>query len=401
MHCRRIILIGPTESILTKRGNRFPDLATFLHSKSFNVVYLSSDFYHAEKRHFSKNEIDEAKIDCPYPLYIFKSLGYRKNISFTRLISNLLFSLRIFFYLLRNVNRNDLVLIPSRPVELLYIVSLTKRVKECRIFLDIQDIWPDALKINNTLKSKLFVIYCNFFLKRSLKYYTNTFHVAPSFFHWLRRYSSHTPSTFIPLGWENERWPGKNLKNSLRLQESIYRFRFVFVGKLTYQFDIMPFLEVLNNDKDYFLTIIGEDGTGERYNEVKNYIEKFGIKNVKFIGTIPRKEMADYLSLEDIGIIPMISTSIPNKVFDYMAASIPILVLGKNDSSEFVRKYGIGWSCEFNSRSLKDLLDNLIKEDFNLKKESVKKVRNNFSRDRIHDKILKLLEDVSIDTKVG
>lgn len=304
-------------------------------------------------------------------------------------------------YLFKNIKKDDLVLIPSRPVELIYVVSLIKRVKGCRIFLDIQDIWPDALKVNNTIKSKLFIFYCNFFLKRSLKYYTNTFHVAPSFFQWLRRYSKYTTSTFIPLGWENERWPDKNLVNSLRFQESTYRFRFVFVGKLTYQFDIMPFLEILNNDKDYFLTIIGEDGTGERYNEVMNYVEKFEIKNIKFTGTIPRQEMANHLLYEDIGIVPMISTSIPNKVFDYIAASIPILVLGHNDSSEFVLKYGMGWSCEFNSRSLKDILDKLTKQDFHLKEESVKKVRMNFSRDRIHEEILRLLEDVSIDSKVG
>jgi hypothetical protein len=398
---RKIILIGLTESVLTKRGNRFPNLADFLYSKGFKVLYISSNFYHAEKRHFSNNEIEEAKLKCPYPLYVFKTLGYKRNISPTRLISNFLYSLRILLYLFKNIKKDDLVLIPSRPVELIYVVSLIKRVKGCRIFLDIQDIWPDALKVNNTIKSKLFIFYCNFFLKRSLKYYTNTFHVAPSFFQWLRRYSKYTTSTFIPLGWENERWPDKNLVNSLRFQESTYRFRFVFVGKLTYQFDIMPFLEILNNDKDYFLTIIGEDGTGERYNEVMNYVEKFEIKNIKFTGTIPRQEMANHLLYEDIGIVPMISTSIPNKVFDYIAASIPILVLGHNDSSEFVLKYGMGWSCEFNSRSLKDILDKLTKQDFHLKEESVKKVRMNFSRDRIHEEILRLLEDVSIDSKVG
>ena len=43
----------------------------------------------------------------------------------------------------------------------------------------------------------------------------------------------------------------------------------------------------------------------------------------------------------------MISNSITNKFFDYVASYLPIIVLGANDSSELVLKNDMGWSVDF------------------------------------------------------
>ena len=38
----KLILIGPTESELTKRGNRFPNIASFFANDGFQVKYYTS-----------------------------------------------------------------------------------------------------------------------------------------------------------------------------------------------------------------------------------------------------------------------------------------------------------------------------------------------------------------------
>jgi glycosyltransferase involved in cell wall biosynthesis len=379
----KLYLIGPTESILTKRGNRFPNMAKFFIEEDEDVVYYTSNFYHAEKRYFSKQEMSDAKKTLGYELKVLKVLGYNSNVSPKRVLNNLFFSIDVFFRLLFSVHKNDRVFLPSRPVELIFFMSILKRIKRVRIYLDIQDIWPDALEIENKRKKRIFEIYCNAYLKSSLKYYTGAIHVAPSFKLWLRRYAKNTPSSFVPLGWENERWSDVVLKE----HKGDDIIKIVCVAQLQRQIDVMPILKVLKTNKLIHLTILGEDGTGERYNEVIHYIDTHKITNIKILGKIERKKMVGLLEDKDIGVLPMITSSLPNKIFDYMAAILPIIVLGDNDSSNFVVENNIGWQCNFNSEDLDMLLQSLSAEGIKTKKEHVVLVRDNFSRDILHKKI--------------
>lgn len=383
MKTSKLYLIGPTESILTKRGNRFPNMAKFFVGEGEDVIYYTSNFYHAEKRFFSKKEIKEASETLDYKLKVLTVLGYYSNVSPRRVISNFLFSIKLFFVLFFKISKQDKVLLPSRPVELIFFIALLKRVKGVKIYLDIQDIWPDALEIENKRKKRIFEIYCNKYLKPSLKHYTGALHVAPSFKLWLRRYAKNTPSSFVPLGWENERWSKIALKE-LKANDMI---KIVCVAQLQHQIDVMPILEVLKFNNSIHLTILGEDGTGERYDEVVDYIKNNSITNIEIIGKIERQKMIHFLEDKDLGILPMITSSIPNKIFDYMAAMLPIIVLGDNDSSNFVVENDIGWQCHFNSKDLDVLLKNLNTTDIQLKKNKLIYIRDKFSRDILHKKI--------------
>jgi len=377
-------LIGPTESVLTKRGNRFPNFADYLVEENQDIIYYTSNFYHAEKRFFNGNEIKEAKEETIYELNVLNVLAYYNNVSPRRVFSNFFFSLKLFFILLFKVRKSDKILLPSRPVELIYFMSLLKRIKGVSIYLDIQDIWPDALEIKNKKKKKVFELYCNTYLKPALKHYTHTLHVAPSFNNWLKRYSKNTPSVFVPLGWENARW--KNIKKTQHnsKDKTIY---LVCVAQLQHQIDVMPILQAINNQKQFHFTIIGEDGKGERYNEVMDYINKNEMSNVKIIGKVQRDEMKLHLKDKTIGILPMITSAIPNKIFDYLAAKLPILVLGENDSADFVKNNKIGWSCPYNSEALQKILLSLTKDDIQNKLEQVNQIRANYSRNHLHKKL--------------
>lgn len=378
----KLYLLGPTESILTKRGNRFPNMASFFVEQGEDLVYYTSNFYHAEKRFFSKTEIKEAQSTLNYKLKVYKVLGYYSNVSPRRVFSNFLFSLHLFFSLLFKVSKHDRILLPSRPVELIFFMAMLNRVRGVKIYLDIQDVWPDALEIENKRKKRIFEIYCNAYLRPALRHYTNTFHTAPSFKLWLERYAKNTPSEFVPLGWENKRW-----STFATRQGNDSLIQMVCVAQLQHQIDVLPILEAIKDNDKFHLTIFGEDGTGERYNEVISFIEEHEMKNVEITGKIEREAMVNYLEDKDIGVLPMITSSIPNKIFDYMAAYLPILVLGKNDSSDFVINNNIGWQCNFNSEDMDVFLRHLNKADMTNKKERITQIRKDYSREILHYKI--------------
>lgn len=131
---------------------------------------------------------------------------------------------------------------------------------------------------------------------------------------------------------------------------------------------------------------------GTRYREVTEFSESNGMDNVEIVGFVARDEMADRLRDIDVGIVPMFSTSIPNKVFDYIASSTPLLVLGENDSADFVRDHDIGWSVSCDEHGIGEFLDSVSREDIAEKMENVVRMRDSVARDPLQQKILELIQ---------
>lgn len=256
--------------------------------------------------------------------------------------------------------------------------------------LDIRDVWPDALGGVGFLKKIVFSTYCNLYLKPSLKRIDTFVHIAPSFMKWLHRYAPKADSTFIPPGFDRDRWDVMK-RRRLAKNSSI---SFVFVGALQHQLDVMPLLAALVDRPRFSLTLVGDNGTGQRYPEVKGFIEKNRMSNVALKGRMTPAEVVEELRHHDIGVVPMITSSMTNKMFDYIAAYLPVLSLGANDSSDFVRQYDIGWTAPFDPEAIGSLLDGLYAEDVNNKAGNVQAIRAQFDRKYLFKQFIDIIEGI-------
>jgi len=88
-------------------------------------------------------------------------------------------------------------------------------------------------------------------------------------------------------------------------------------------------------------------GDGARKEFLKQLAKDKKLKNLIFIDTVPKAEVADYWSLLDVSIIhlkkdPLFEKVIPSKLFESMAMGVPVLhgVLG--ESAEIVNRLGVG-----------------------------------------------------------
>lgn len=394
----RIFLISQTESILTNRGKRHPDLAKYLVDNNYELLYISSNYYHAEKRFFSPTEIGEAASRVAYRLEIIRIPGYKSNISIARVFSNLIFAYRTQKLLRGNIDKGDVVIIPSRPVELLLFVSRLKRRRGFKVILDIRDIWPDAFNINSRIFKSLFKAYCNFFLYHSIDHFDYFVHTCPSFTQWLSRYAPDEKSVFIPLGYSHTRY--KSFRKVRNHDKSIH---FVYIGLIQYQIDLLPFIKAIENNLTFFLTIIGDDGTGEKYKSVEDYVKVHNVTNVKQLGQMKQELIPEELLVYDVGLLPMKAEFVfPNKLFDYMASGLPILSLGDNDASRFVVENGIGWTCQFDAEKIKELLDQLSNSpEDEIQKASYKLslISGQYSREVIFNDLLKIINHATTDTE--
>jgi hypothetical protein len=385
----KIFIVGPTESILTKRGNRHPSLAKFLVEQEYELEYVTSNFYHSEKRWFSCEEVRTASQQASYKLTVLKCLGYKKNISLRRILSNILLSISVFFYLLLRLNKNTILILPSRPVEMIFAAAMLRLLRGTSVALDIQDIWPDMLVIRSQVKRFLFTLYCNIYLHMSLRFIDKFFHVAPSFTNWLARYAPNANSIFVPLGFDAERWTMISQNNNKVCSRPI---NLVCVGLLQFQINVMPILEAIKGREDYHLTIIGDDGDGERFPEVLDFINEHALTNVTLKGRVVPSEMGNYLNEMDIGVVPMISSSIPNKVFDYLASYLPILVLGDGDSATFVSVNKIGWAVPYTKEGVLSFFDTTSPLDIQNKSLNTINVREKYDRKYLFSEVANLIK---------
>ena len=284
---KKIFLISQTESELTQRGKRHPNLADFLTNNGFDLEYYSSSFYHAEKVQFTQTQITEANKKIGYRLNIIRSFSYYRNVGLRRIFSNFKFSYKVYRELNKKKLDNCVIILPSRPVEVIFFISKLKNKKNIKLVLDIRDVWPDAFNIKNFILKKAFQIYCDFFLKKSLPLFDTYIHTCPKFTDWLKRYVPNANSHFIPLGYENKRFGNIDIANRYL---GLNKINFVYIGLLQFQIDIIPFISCIKNDERFSLTIYGDDREGEKYNQLINYVSRSEVKNVFIRGKIPQNQ---------------------------------------------------------------------------------------------------------------
>ena len=106
----------------------------------------------------------------------------------------------------------------------------------------------------------------------------------------------------------------------------------------------LKILKQLSNE--FKLLIIGN---GNAKNDLKNYVSKQNLKHrVKILDAVEISELYYYTYNSDIGFCLIEPTntnklySLPNKLFEYLYAGIPVLVINLPELSSIITKYKVG-----------------------------------------------------------
>ncbi len=121
-------------------------------------------------------------------------------------------------------------------------------------------------------------------------------------------------------------------------------------------------------DSTYFVLL----GTGTKIHAYKKLAEELDIADrVHFMGTIPQSELINYTSAADIGLtlIENISLSyyyaLPNKMFEYIAAGIPLISSALPQMKGIVDDYKVGWVIDMETNCITEKLKSIINSDWN------------------------------------
>ena len=120
----------------------------------------------------------------------------------------------------------------------------------------------------------------------------------------------------------------------------------IYQGALNIGRGIENMIEAMKYIKNAVFVIIG---SGDIEKKLQDKTKKLGLnKKVIFVGQVPFSELHDYTVQADIGISIEKNIglnyyySLPNKLFDYINANIPVLVSELPETKKIVEKYQIG-----------------------------------------------------------
>ena len=103
-------------------------------------------------------------------------------------------------------------------------------------------------------------------------------------------------------------------------------------------------------------------GDGARKADLKAKAAQMGLRNVIFVDSVPKDEVARYWSVLDLSIIhlrrnELFTTVIPSKLFECMGMGLPVLHGVRGESADIVEREGVGIPFEpENAHELADLL---------------------------------------------
>lgn len=108
---------------------------------------------------------------------------------------------------------------------------------------------------------------------------------------------------------------------------------------------VQPFLEAIQHIPEVVGVVLGD---GQLLPEFRSYAKSGRWQRVYFPGRIARQELPDYTASADLGVSLIEDTcrsyhlSLPNKLFEYLQAGIPVLGSNLPEIAGLIRKYDVG-----------------------------------------------------------
>ena len=148
---------------------------------------------------------------------------------------------------------------------------------------------------------------------------------------------------------------------------------------------IKPMIQALHLLKDIDLVIIGY---GKVEHELKGFVKSEKLESrVCFLGRIPQDELPNYTRLADVGMVleePLgksFEYSLPNKLFDYIHAELPILAGNMIEIKKVVEENNVGVIVkDYKPETIAEAVQKLLsdKERYQQIKDQQKKIKSEF-----------------------
>lgn len=399
---KKVLVIANFTRLPWENGNgRFPYIVNLIDKEKCDVEFITSSFFHGEKRKrkpLTKKELDSVN----YKITLIDEPGYKKNISFKRFFSHKKFAKNVKEYL-EKIEKTDIIYCAIPSLDVAEVAANYATENNIKFIIDIQDLWPEAFKMvfNIPFINKLAFLPME---KKANKVYSLADYIIAVSNTYADRAgrvnTKYKEKVSVFLGTELDHFDESKKENEIITFDDVIRI--AYIGTLSYSYDIKCIIDALKilKDKGIKNILFEVMGGGPLRNEFEKYAKEKGV-NCEFTGRLKYEDMVAYLCACDIAVNPIKSrsaASIINKVGDYAAASLP--VINTQESLEYrklVEDYEIGYNVENgNAEEVAEKIELLYRNE-DLRKRLGKNNRilaeEKFDRKITYQKIKEIIEE--------
>jgi colanic acid biosynthesis glycosyl transferase WcaI len=267
-------------------------------------------------------------------------------------ISELLFVLRIFVALLRQIRRGDVVLTVTAPFMLPYAVAAAAWLKGARSALILHDLFPDVLVMAGLLKPRSIVAgtirAANSLMFRALDAVITIGRDAEAP---LLSYSGMTRNKirFIP-NWATLVPAARPVTSDNPFRKAISAHFIVGLsGNLGFTHDpevVFEAARLLKDEPDIGFLL---SGWGIGFERLKHLQAEANLPNVCFVARVEDAELEAFLAAADLWIIPyrkdVAGVSVPSRFYNLLAVGRPVVLVSEPEAEAAltVVENGLGW----------------------------------------------------------
>jgi glycosyltransferase involved in cell wall biosynthesis len=309
-------------------------MAKYLQKYGDELVIVASDLnYQTGQRTVDhKGLVTEQVVEGVriYRTYIYPAI-HRSY--FWRIVSFLSFMFSSFITAMR-VKDVDIIMGTTPPIFQAFSAWLVAFLRRKPFLLEVRDLWPEFIVsmgvFNNPVLIKLARMLEMFLYRRATHILVN----SPAYKTYIEEKGIPAKKiTFIPYGADIQMFhpelDGSHLRQELNLQD---KFLVLYTGALGQANDIYTILRAashLKEMKDIQFVLFGD---GKERPKLQSEAQKLGLNNLLFAGVRPKHQIPAIIAAADVCLailqdIPMFRTTYPNKVFDYMAAGKPTILV--------------------------------------------------------------------------
>lgn len=141
-------------------------------------------------------------------------------------------------------------------------------------------------------------------------------------------------------------------------------------------------------------------GAGGEQNDIEIFLNDNPDKNIFYHGKIAREDIPEALSSADCTLIPLVKNifgAVPSKIYESMAAGLPILFSGEGEGKRIIEENNLGWvSSALDYKALADNIKMVVSSssDWKIKKYNcITCAKDKFNRPKQVKDLLEYLND--------
>ena len=274
-------------------------------------------------------------------------------------------------FLLKKKKFDYILVFANSPVPQAFVGIFLKFIKNSKLILWVQDLWPEVLRETGHVRNRIFLNVINFFIK--IIYFFSDIILAQSK-SFQREIKKKTKKKIFYF-------PNPSVDMSKLISAKVKKkkglFKILYAGNIGEAQNFEKLIEIakISAKEKFIFQIIGG---GNKYSWLKKKIKNEKIKNIHLLKNVDFKKIPQYYSSADCLLISLkkskyLNMTIPSKLQNYLSARKPILSMCGGETKKIITENNCG--LDLNDLNKKSVSKKII--TFSKKKKSSLKMMSN------------------------